>query len=227
MKIDHLLLMRLLRVGSPGLPIGAFSHSQGIEWVVNKGYVGNEAQLEDWLRTLMYTNQKCFDLPIASKLYEAWGKNDLNRVKGLNNLYFASKDCLELRQETLQMGRSLLEIFIQTREIKTIAADFKDFETVTFLTALSYVLSKWSVGVENCLTLILWGWLENQVVAAMKLIPIGHLACQKIFGSLENNFGDIIKEALNIEETSWSNFSLGQSIACAKHETQYSRMFRS
>ena len=66
----------------------------------------------------MYTNQKCFDLPIASKLYEAWGKNDLNRVKGLNNLYFASKDCLELRQETLQMGRSLLEIFIQTRELR-------------------------------------------------------------------------------------------------------------
>ena len=227
MKHENLALMRLFRFASPGLPVGAFSYSQGIEWMVNQGYISDEEQLENWLVALMHTNQRQFELPVAAELYNAWAEGDLCKVREVNKFYYASRDCSELRDETIQMGRSMLDIFLETKELGDISQDFKEINPVTLPVVQTYALAGWRVGLRQCLTLILWTWLENQVVAAMKLIPIGHFSCQRLFFALEKKFEEIVKLALEMEKQQWSNFSPSQSIACAKHEGQYSRMFRS
>ncbi len=220
-------IMRVFRLASSTLPIGAFSYSQGLEWEIENRNVRDPKELLSWLRALMFNNQMRFELPIAASLFTAWGEENLEKIDYLNSFYFASKDCSELRDETLQMGQSLKDIFNKTGEFPNSNFIFNKVKNLSYPTVLTYALSQWKVDIKQVLNLLLWTWLENQVIVAIKLIPIGHSAGQKIFFELEADFEKAINQALETDQSDWSNFHPMQSMACAKHQFQYSRMFRS
>jgi urease accessory protein len=221
-------LARLLQLASPALPVGAFSYSQGLEWAIEEGTVRDEATALAWIGDLLEHNLGRFEAPLLARLMAAWQGNDLAMVRQLNELLLASRESAELRAETLQMGYSLVRLL---REFGDFPADILSaldaMGDVGFPTAWSAAAAAWNIPAEEALTAYLWAWAENQAMGALKAVPLGQSAGQRILLALGARVPGIAQRALTLDAEAWSNLAPGFAIASCRHETQYSRLFRS
>ena len=101
--------LHLMWLASPALPVGGFSYSEVLEAAVDQGLVTNEAQASQWLTDQLLLSQARSDLAVVAKAIDAWRQNDLPRVAELNTWVLTTRESSELRQQTQQTGRSLLE----------------------------------------------------------------------------------------------------------------------
>ena len=100
-------LLRLLQLVSPGLPIGMYSYSQGMESAVSDGWISNSDDCNDWLNGLMQTALSHTDLPILARLYQAWQDKDEAEVLTWSRTLLAYRETAELRLEDRQCGQAL------------------------------------------------------------------------------------------------------------------------
>ncbi len=223
-----LALARLLQLASPALPVGAFSYSQGLEWAVEDGTVHDEATALAWIGDLLEHNLGRFEAPLLARLVEAWRREDLDAVRALDELHLASRESAELRAETLQMGYSLMRLLRELGDFPqdTLAA-LEALGETALPTAWSAAAARWEIETEAALTAWLWAWAENQVMAALKAVPLGQSAGQRILLALGTRMPAIAQRALALEPEDWSNLAPGFALASCRHETQYSRLFRS
>lgn len=219
-------LARLLQLASPALPVGAYTYSQGFEWAVECGTVKDEATALAWIGDQLEWNLGRFEAPLLAQMMAAWkvGAGDT----ALDERYLASRETSELRAETLQMGYSLRRLL---GELDDLPADFMARIAVppapTFAYVWSGVATIWQIPPTEALTAWLWSWAENQVMAALKAVPLGQAAGQRILLDIGRRLPAVVERALTLEDDELSNFAPGFAIACARHETQYSRLFRS
>ncbi len=219
-------LARLLQLASPALPVGAYTYSQGFEWAVECGTVKDEATALVWIGDQLEWNLGRFEAPLLGRMMAAWsqGAGDLE----LDARYLASRETSELRAETLQMGYSLRRLL---GELGELPADFMAQIAVppapTFAWVWSGVVTVWQIPRAEALTAWLWSWAENQVMAALKAVPLGQAAGQRILLEIGRRITDVVERAMVLDDDSYSNFAPSFAIACARHETQYSRLFRS
>lgn len=225
-----LTLLRLLQLASPTLPVGAYTYSQGLEWAVESGRVGDEASAARWIGDLLEWNLASFEAPLMAASMQAWRDRDGARLRRLNEDFLASRESAELREETIQMGYSMarlladLDPLIRHREG---AAPLELIESPSYPLAWAWAASAAGIGPGEALSAYLWAWLENQVMAAVKCVPLGQTAGQRVLASLAARIPALAAEALEMPESAWGNFAPGLAIASARHETQYSRLFRS
>jgi len=221
-------LTRLLQIASPALPVGAFSYSQGLEWAIEEGTVRDEVSALAWIGDLLEHNLGRFEAPLLARLIAAWRRDDLDAVRELNALYLASRESAELRAETLQMGYSFVRLL---RELGDFPADtlaaLDALGETSFPAAWSAAAARWEIDAETALTAWLWAWAENQAMAALKAVPLGQSAGQRILLALGARLPAIARRALALEPEAWSNLAPGFALASCRHETQYSRLFRS
>ena len=85
----------------------------------------------------------------------------------------------------------------------------------------------WQVPIEEALAAYLWAWAENQVMAALKAVPLGQTSGQRILLALGERIPGIVQRAMTLGDDAVSNFAPAFAIASCCHETQYSRLFRS
>jgi urease accessory protein len=204
-------LARLLQLASPALPVGAYSYSGGLEAAVDAGVVKDAATAQRWIGDVLEHSIGTFDAPCLRQMIEEPGKQE-----ELNRLYIASRETAELRAETLQMGYSLCRLL---RELDV--QDVPEGE-VSFPAAFACAARSWSIDPAEAVQAYLWGWLENQVMAALKAVPLGQTDGQKMLLAL----GSLLKDLSATPEIA-GNFAPGLAILSARHETQYSRLFRS
>jgi urease accessory protein len=219
-------LARLLQLASPALPVGAYTYSQGLEWAVEAGTVKDEATALAWIGDQLEWNLGRFEAPLLVRMMVAWqqGSADLT----LDATYLASRETAELRAESLQMGYSLRRLL---GELNELPADFMAAIAVppapTFAYIWSGVATVWEIPPAEALTAWLWSWAENQVMTSLKAVPLGQAAGQRILLEIGRRIPVVVARALSLDEDQFSNFAPGFAIACARHETQYSRLFRS
>jgi urease accessory protein len=218
-------LAQLLRLASPMLPVGAYAYSQGMEWAVEEGTVRDEDSALAWIADLLHFNVGTLEAPIWRRLYRAWQESDLESARHWNERFVAMRETAEFRAETLQMGGALKAVLDATREIDTGLLDQVD--SPAFPTAFSFAAHGLGVPLREGLTGYLWAWGENQVSAAMKLVPLGQSSGQRILVKLIRLLPGIADNALGMPEDGLSNFSPALAIASSRHETQYTRLFRS
>lgn len=223
-----LALARLLQLASPALPVGAFSYSQGLEWAIEEGTVRDEASALAWIGDLLEHNLGRFEAPLLARLLVAWRRDDLDAARELNELYLASRESAELRAETLQMGYSFTRLLRELGDfpVEAVAALDTLGETA-FPTAWSAAAATWAIDTEAALAAWLWAWAENQAMAALKAVPLGQSAGQRILLALGARLPAVVRRALALEPEAWSNLAPGFALASCRHETQYSRLFRS
>lgn len=223
-----LALTRLLQLASPALPVGAFSYSQGLEWAIEEGTVRDEATALAWIGDLLEHNLGRFEAPLLARLIAAWQDGEADAVRHLNDLYIASRESAELRAETLQMGYSLVRLL---REFGDFPADklavLDALGETGFPAAWSAAAAVWEIPAEAAVTAYLWAWAENQAMGALKAVPLGQSAGQRILLALGARVPAIAQHAPTLDAESWSNLAPGFAIASCRHETQYSRLFRS
>lgn len=224
-----LALARLLQLASPALPVGAYTYSQGLEWAVETGVIRDEPGACRWIGDLLVQGIGCFEAPLLARLMVAWREGDGREVARLNADFLASRESRELRAETVQMGFSLVRLIRDLRDPDLAAVEtiLSGLSETAFPSAWAGIATAWGIGVEAAVVAYLWSWAENQVMAALKAVPLGQAAGQRLMASLGKCLPGVADRALSLPEEAWTNFTPAFSIACARHETQYSRLFRS
>ncbi|MGC4090777.1 MAG: urease accessory protein UreF [Polyangiaceae bacterium] len=224
-----LALPRLLQLASPALPVGAYTYSQGLEWAVEQGTIRNEADAGHWIGGLLEQGIGRFEAPLLAALMAAWQAGDGAEVARLNGDFLASREAAELRAETVQMGFSLTRLLrdLGQAPLAAVAGAAEALGEAAFPTVWAGVAAAWNIPPAAALTAYLWSWAENQVMAALKAVPLGQAAGQRLLAALGERLPDLAARAAVLPESAWSNFTPAFAIACARHETQYSRLFRS
>jgi urease accessory protein len=216
-------LVRLLQLASPALPVGAFSYSQGLEAAVEAGLVHDRASAEAWIGDCLSLTIACMEAPVLARLIDAWRADGADQVNEWNEFFLASRETAELRAETAQMGYSLAKLLTELGEGNPAAS----LATIAFPTAFAYAVSRWQIESEPALIAYLWSWLENQVIAAVKAVPLGQTDAQRLLIALGDLLPAQAAAALQRDDDDLCNFAPGLAILSAQHETQYSRLFRS
>jgi len=218
-------LIRLLHLASPTLPVGAYTYSQGLEWAVETGAVKNEATALAWIKDCLQFGIARFEAVYLARMLEAWMARDMVHLKALDADFIASRESAELRAETLQMGHSLVRLLMDLREAGT--APLAGFTEPSFPLAWSCAAAAWGIPVADAVAGYLWAWAENQVMAAVKAVPLGQTAGQRLLRDLGEQLPTLADTAAHtvIEDT--HNYLPAFAIACSRHETQYTRLFRS
>ena len=226
------VLLQLMWLASPALPVGGFSYSEGLEAAVDDGRVTGEASAADWLANQMALAPARADLPVLAQAHLAWQRHDLTRVTQLNDFIVRTRETRELRLQAEQMGRSLVE-WLRNQP----GRHDNDGERLAHLAALSpsptwpvafaLATARANASAAQALHASLFGWAENMVQAALKAVPLGQLAGQRILQALVERMPALIADALTTADDEMQSFSPMLGIASARHETQYSRLFRS
>ncbi len=226
---SSLQLARLLQLASPALPVGAYTYSQGLEWAVESGVIRDEASAGCWIADLLAHGIGRYEAPLLVALMAAWTGGNRSEIARLNGEFLASRESAELRAETVQMGFSLHRLVRDLRDpaLADVEATLAGLGEIAFPTGWAGIAAAWQIVPEAALTAYLWAWAENQVMAALKAVPLGQASGQRLLAELGGRIPAVATAALTLPESQWSNFAPAFAIACARHETQYSRLFRS
>ena len=205
-------LLRLLQLASPALPVGAYSYSQGLEAAIEAGVVHDAASAKAWIRDVLEFSVARMEAPLFLRLMESHESNAL---------FLASREAAELRAETVQMGYSL------NRLLPELGLQPLAIEEPSFPAVFAHAAAQWGIAPEEALAAYLWSWLENQVMAAVKAVPLGQTAGQRMLLEVAEAIPAVVEAAKRQAEGGLGNFAPGLALLSSKHETQYSRIFRS
>ncbi|RZL04184.1 MAG: urease accessory protein UreF [Rubrivivax sp.] len=235
--------LQLMWLASPALPVGGFSYSEVFEAAVESGLVTNEATAGAWLRDQLHLSLARADLAVVAKALAAWQRRDLARVIELNDWVAHTRETTELKLQAEQMGRSLVE-WVRNRGASVDPHDprlaqcagLKPAPTwpVAFALAVAQCLpdtpgrtAPHHTIVKDTLLSFAFGWAENMVQAAIKSVPLGQSAGQRILQSLIDEIPAAIDHACALPDGQRQAFTPMLAILSSQHETQYSRLFRS
>jgi len=224
-------LISLLHLASPALPIGGFSYSQGLEAAIDCGLVNDAVTAERWIRdNLAHVQAQC-EAPVWLLLHRAWREQDHASVRQWNDWFHATRETSELRLETEQMGWSLAKLIAQMGwGDDALQGLLRDMSPVCLPTAFTAACVALQIDARDGLAAYAFNWAENQVAAAIKAVPLGQVAGQRILRGLYGVVLEVVDEAVrraDADPPQLSTFSPMLGLLSARHETQYSRLFRS
>ena len=220
-------LLQLIWLASPALPVGGFSYSEGLEAAVERAGVATESIASDWLSNQLGLSLARSDLAVIAQAIPAWRADDLPRIRRLNDWVLQTRETSELRAQAEQMGRSLVG-WLRNHEGTNAshAAACADLPP-TYPVAFALAASPTHAGVRDCLLAYAFGWAENMVQAALKSVPLGQSAGQRILARLSREIPAAVEDAMALTDDARQAFSPMLAILSSQHETQYSRLFRS
>lgn len=220
-------LVRLLQLASPALPIGAYSYSQGLEWAVEAGVVRDAATAETWIGDALALSLGTGEGPMLARLLATAG-TDWPAFVHWNAWHLASRETAELRAETAQMGHSLVKLALDLGLYDAPTRDqLRSLQPIGMPAAYALCAGAFAIRPDMALVGYFWSWLENQVLAAIKLVPLGQVAGQRLLVALGERIVGLAAAAAAMPDEAISTFTPGLALASAHHETQYSRLFRS
>lgn len=220
-------LLQLMWLASPALPVGGFSYSEGLEAAVDAGIVTAEASARDWLLDQLALVQARSDLAAAAAAFAAWQVHDADRVRELNAWVAATRETAELRLQSEQTGRSLAQ-WLRARVAGDPRVDtLERLAPPTWPVAFALAAATTGAPLRDALLAMAFGWAENQVQAAVRALPLGQSAGQRILGALADVIPAAVDDALARSDDTRQSFAPMLAVLSARHENQYSRLFRS
>ncbi|TVP85182.1 MAG: urease accessory protein UreF [Thioalkalivibrio sp.] len=216
---------RLWQLISPTLPVGAYSYSTGLEYAVEAGWVSDADTARDWISAQLLHLHARVDLPALMRLYAAWEADDVAVVERWNGWLRASRETAELRAEDLSQGRALARLLTDLDLPR--AAAWARRDDACWATPFALAAVVWRIPLDEVLDGYLWSWCENQVAAALKLVPLGQTEGQRLLVHLSDCLSGAVELARGLEDEDLGGSLPGVSLASMLHETQYSRLFRS
>lgn len=223
-------LLLTLWLASPALPVGGFSYSEGLEAAVDAGLVRDEASATTWLTDQLHLSLARADLAVVAQAIPAWRASDLDRVRALNAWVLRTRETQEFRLQTEQMGRSL-QAWAQSlgefgggvlQQLQT-----ADLQPPSYPVAMACAAAASGAPLPDSLAGFAFGWAENMVQAAIKSVPLGQSAGQRMLAQLVRQIPEAVAHAITLDDEGRQAFTPMLAILSARHETQYSRLFRS
>ena len=220
-------LLQLMWLASPALPVGGFSYSEALEAAVDAGVVTSESQAATWLCDQLQLGLARNELPVVAQAVAAWQSGDTAEIEALNAWVTATRESSELRQQTEQMGRSLAA-WLKNRPADDRLARLAGLQPApTYPLAFALAASQAGADPHAAMLAYAFGWAENMVQAAIKAVPLGQSAGQRILALLADMMPVAVDEAARRDAAHRMAFTPMLAIRSAQHEVQYSRLFRS
>lgn len=222
-------LLSLLHISSPALPIGAFAYSQGLEYTLDAGWCKKADDVEQWIASVLKQGLAGVDLPILKRLHNAWQMEDqqLGRetVNHWNDTLLAFRETKELYLEDVQVGDAFKQWHLSQSKGHEDKLAWLEQPSFVAMYALQGVLA--DIPAEECLLGFSWAWLENQIAAASKAMPMGQTDGQNIMRHLIPVIEQVVEKAMALEDEEIGSGLVGLAMSSSLHEHQYSRLFRS
>jgi urease accessory protein len=221
-------LTALLHLASPALPIGAFSYSQGLEAAIEHGLIHDGDSARDWIASGLSNVLARGELPFLAHQIQRWPEHDAPALAAADEEFLASRESAELRRETQQMGWSLAQLCTQLEWGDAAwRATLSALKPVSQPTAFAFAACAHDTAADATLTAYAFAWVENQAAAALKAVPLGQVAGQRIIMALRESIDAAVTRALATAPDAVNTFAPQLGILSARHESQYSRLFRS
>lgn len=216
-------LLHLLQFASPALPIGGYSYSQGLESAIERGLVSDADSARAWMVAYVDEVLALWDAPLLWRLLQAFAAGDDAAIATWSERFLASRDCAELRAESIQMGYSLVRLLVELGlgEPARLGAE------VALPTAFACAVDALGIDHRDAILASLFSWAENQVLVCVKSVPLGQVAGQRLLLSLAPILAAAAAHACQLEDAELSNWSPGLSILSMQHEVQHGRLYRS
>ena len=223
--IDALRLMAWL---SPTYPVGAFAYSHGLEWAVESGDVTNADSLAEWLSDVLERGAGRNDMILCACAHRAATAGDRAALAEVNALALALAPSRELHLETSQQGRSFLDATLRAwpcPALSTVAAVLDG--TVAYPVAVAVAAG--AHGVERRATVAAYGlaFVQNLVSAALRVAPVGQSAGTALLAVFTPRIAALTETLAEAGLDALGSATLRLDLGSFRHETQYSRIFRS
>ena len=218
-------LLQLMWLASPALPIGGFSYSEGLEAAIESARTAPDS-IANWLQDQLHISLARGDMAALCKAVAAIRRGDAQQVQDLNAWVLQTRETLELRLQTEQMGRSLIE-WLKTQSPEMDASDWLGRQVPSYPMAFALAASRTQASTRDIALTFSFGWAENMVQAAIKAVPLGQTAGQRILQQLASEIPAAVDTALQLPSSERQAFTPMLAILSAQHEVQYSRLFRS
>lgn len=222
MSLAPTSLLQLIWLASPALPVGGFSYSEALEAAVDDGRVHDEASAAAWLGDQLHLSLGRSELPLLAAALDAVRCRDDVRLQALAAWHVHTRETSELRGQSEQMGRSLIDWLAAQG-----GAPMAPPSTCPWPIAFALAAARSEAPARDVLLAFGFSWAENQVQAAIKAVPLGQSAGQRILAGLARQLPAVAEAALATGDDARQAFAPGLAIASSRHETQYSRLFRS
>ena len=221
-------LLKLLWLASPALPVGGFSYSEGLEAAIDSGAVHDEASAQALLLDQLHLALGRSELPLLAQALAAWSCHNGARIAALNAWALTTRESSELRRQTEQMGRSMLEWLRQRAPDDVRLAMLAQLAPApAWPIAFALAAAQSGADARDALLAFGFGWAENMVQAALKAMALGQSGGQRILGVLAAALPAVVDAALALPDDERQAFTPMLAILSSQHEVQYSRLFRS
>lgn len=222
-------LQRLLQLTSPALPVGAFAYSEGLEACVEHGWLRDHTAVGQWLCGLLEHGFSRLDLPVFFRVADAFAADDVERAMHWSARLLAARETAERRAQELHQGQALAALLDKLGQPKAGAwhgrGEHARAATFTALFAMASVC--WRIDLNDAATGLAWCWLENQVIAAVKLVPLGQTDGQRLLAELGEHLPRLIPEAAALHDDEVRGALPGPALMSMAHERLHTRLFRS
>jgi urease accessory protein len=218
-------LLRLLQLASPALPIGAFAYSQGLEAAVERGDVRDEDSAGAWILGLLEHGLARLEVPIFARLHRAFTAGDLAEARRWSAFLSACRGSQEQRAEDRRTGGALARALLTLGLAE--AAAWRDDPHVTLIGMFTLGAARFGLPPAPAAQGFLFSACENQIAAALRLVPLGQSAGLRLAGRAIDAIPAAVGRGFAVPDEEIASATPGQALLSALHETQYSRLFRS
>jgi urease accessory protein len=219
------MLARVLQLASPALPVGAYAFSEGLEYAVEAQWVRSAEDARTWIGGLLEHSVTRLDVPMFGRMYEAWESADETQVRQHSAYLLANRETAELRNGDRAMGQALARILESLNSPH--AKAWRTQPKCTYAAMLALACIEWGVSKSDGAQTLAWSWVENQVAAAIKLIPLGQSDGQRLLFEFGQNISMLCALGLTLDDDAIGGSAPGLAIASSQHESQHTRLFRS
>ncbi|MHA3058000.1 urease accessory protein UreF [Acinetobacter sp. ANC 5584] len=213
-------LLKLLTLSSTALPVGAYCYSQGVESAIQIGLIQDEASSKAYFEEVLEMLLVRFELPMLQRLMQSYA--DTEQFEVWAEIYRASRESKEFLAESQQLAFSL-NAWI--KDVLQIPVEVK--KQFGFVPVYAQLCGRLELELVDVLTAYTFTVLENQVLAAVKTVPLGQIAGQRILWHVHGLIPDAIQRAMQLQDHDISSTLPNYAMLSMQHETQYSRLFRS
>jgi urease accessory protein len=217
--------LRLLQLASPSLPVGAYAYSQGLEQAVELGWVTDAPSLDVWVRGVLEHSVGGTDLPLLLHAHRAWSSDDESEVRALSLLAIALRETAELRAEERQLGASLARTSSSLGIER--AAPFVGSPDASWIVMFALAGVHFGIRDDELCQGYAFAWVENQVLAATRLMALGQSEAQRLLLSVAESIVPALALARSVSRDDIGRSLGGLCVSSVRHEQQYSRLFRS
>lgn len=230
-SIPHKTILNILHIADPMLPIGGFSHSNGLETYIQQNLVKDVATTHQFVESMLKNNYKYNDALVVKFAHEYGSQNNMQALIALDTQCHALKAPKEIREGSNKLGIRLLKIYSELIEHALLSDFQKQTKNKTcfghYAVVYGLITQMENISIAEAVSSFYYNATVSMVTNAVKLVPLGQIDGQKILYNMHPVIAELTNETLGLDKDLIGVCNPALDIKCMQHERLYSRLYMS